>query len=209
MFFYGMLYFKIIEVEVISMEQSLETALILAIAAGVINAIVKGVEIWLVNKTEKKKMKLKVTLERNSTLENNIQDFFFGVDSVMKNVTGFPSDSIRHIDKEISTDLYRTTITNQMVCINEGMESTFRTITTIKLLIPETAYTGELIQSLEECRENLEVAVTKVMEYDVYKTDRDFMESLDREVGEIREIIQKNVDGSISLLNKYFNEDPF
>lgn len=204
-----MLDFEIINRRSYPMEQSLETALILAIAAGIINAIVKGVEIWLTNKTEKKKMKLKVTLERNSTLENNIQEFFFGVDSVMKSVIGFSSDSIRHIDKEISTILYQSTTTNHMDSINEGMESTFRTITTIKLLIPETKYTAELIQSIEECRENLEEAVTEVMEYVVYKTDRDFMETLDKEVREIRKKIQKNVDDSISLLNKYFNEDPF
>ncbi|EOS8119558.1 hypothetical protein BUK62_RS00150 [Enterococcus faecium] len=191
------------------MDESLKTALILAIVAGIINAIVKSVEICMNNRNEKKRMKLEVLLERNGTLEKNIQDFLSGVDSVMKSTTGFPFASIRHIDKEISTSDYRRIIIDQQDDINAGMEVTFRTITSIKLLISNSKYKMKIIEYLEKCRADLEESVSKVMENEVYKNDRDMMESLDAEIEVLRGRAQHNVDKSIQLLNEYFNEDPF
>ena len=67
----------------------------------------------------------------------------------------------------------------------------------------------KIIEYLEKCRADLEESVSKVMENEVYKNDRDMMESLDAEIEVLRGRAQHNVDKSIQLLNEYFNEDPF
>ncbi|MGH1846748.1 hypothetical protein ABE869_08040 [Enterococcus gilvus] len=191
------------------MDESLKTALILAIVAGIVNVMVKSFEIRTNYKNEKNRMNLEVLLERNKTLEKNIQEFISGVDSVMKNASGFSSISIRHLDKEISSSEYEKIIINQQEEINNGMEITFQTITSIKLLISKSKYKMKMIEYLEKCRFDIEESVSKVIEYEVYKADRDMMISLDNEMQVLKERTQQNVDKSIELINEYFNEDPF
>ena len=164
------------------MDESLKTALILAIVAGIVNVMVKSFEIRTNYKNEKNRMNLEVLLERNKTLEKNIQEFISGVDSVMKNASGFSSISIRHLDKEISSSEYEKIIINQQEEINNGMEITFQTITSIKLLISKSKYKMKMIEYLEKCRFDIEESVSKVIEYEVYKADRDMMISLDNEI---------------------------
>lgn len=191
------------------MDQTLKASILVAIVVGIVNIMVKSVEIKQNKKNAEEKMKLEGLLDRNKKIEQLTQDFLFGVDLVIKSTKGFASASIRVIHKELGIDQYQSIITKQQDEINKGMETTFRTITSIKLLIANSEYKEKIIELLEKCRENIEEAATETMDSEYSKYDLDCMESLAYELENIGKKTQKNVDDSIDLLNKYFNEDPF
>ncbi len=191
------------------LDQTLKASILVAIVVGIVNIMVKSVEIKQNKKNAEEKMKLEGLLDRNKKIEQLTQDFLFGVDLVSKSTKGFASASIRVIHKELGIDQYQSIITKQQDEINKGMETTFRTITSIKLLIANSEYKEKIIELLEKCRENIEEAATETMDSEYSKYDLDCMESLAYELENIGKKTQKNVDDSIDLLNKYFNEDPF
>lgn len=191
------------------LDQTLKASILVAIVVGIVNIMVKSVEIKQNKKNAEEKMKLEGLLDRNKKIEQLTQDFLFGVDLVCKSTKGFTSASIRVIHKELGIDQYQSIITKQQDEINKGMETTFRTITSIKLLIANSEYKEKIIELLEKCRENIEEAATETMDSEYSKYDLDCMESLAHELENIGKKTQKNVDDSIDLLNKYFNEDPF
>jgi hypothetical protein len=191
------------------LDQTLKASILVAIVVGIVNIMVKSVEIKQNKKNAEEKMKLEGLLDRNKKIEQLTQDFLFGVDLVCKSTKGFASASIRVIHKELGIDQYQSIITKQQDEINKGMETTFRTITSIKLLIANSEYKEKIIELLEKCRENIEEAATETMDSEYSKYDLDCMESLAHELENIGKKTQKNVDDSIDLLNKYFNEDPF